>query len=82
MFCAGITAEDVSAVANNFLLSNSCVLSAIEPRKQATVSAADLKLTADKVQSLEDSQKLLPWDEEDLPDKIVPQEPTPGFLFP
>lgn len=63
----------------NFGATCSCVMKIVEPLAHATVE--DLKAVVSKVKALEDEGRILPWDDEHVPDEIVHDKPSPGCLF-
>lgn len=71
-----ISSLDVSKYAEKLLTSSSCVIKAIEPQVSAKVD--DLKSVVLKVNSLEEAKQVPPWDEEHIPEEIVPVKPNPG----
>eukprot|EP00249_Psilotum_nudum_P022861 c28663_g1_i1 orf=451-3468(-) len=73
-----ITAAEVSKVAEHYSTTCSCVIKIVEPHAHATLD--DLKAVVLKVQSLEKCAAILPWQEEQIPDEIVANKPTPGYV--
>jgi hypothetical protein len=76
MHLTEITSAEVSKIAENYRTTCSCVIKTVEPRSWTTHE--DLKAIVSKVQALEDSQAILPWEEEKIPEEIVEAKPTPG----
>ncbi|KAL3747335.1 hypothetical protein ACJRO7_016163 [Eucalyptus globulus] len=73
-----ISSLDVSKYVEKLLTSSSCVIKAIEPQVSARVD--DLRSVVLKVNSLEEEKQIPPWDEELIPEEIVPVEPNPGYI--
>ncbi|KAK6944867.1 Peptidase M16, N-terminal [Dillenia turbinata] len=73
-----ISAAEVSKYAEKFRASCGCVIKTIEPRAIAAVD--DLKSVVLKVNALEEERKILPWDDEHIPDEIVTVKPIPGSV--
>lgn len=48
----------------------------MEPRSAATVD--DMRNIVSKVNSLEEENMIVPWDEEKIPEEVVNEKPTPG----
>ena len=71
-----ITSAEVSKIAENYHTTRSCEIKTVEPRSWTTHE--DLKAIVSKVQALEDSRAILPWEEEKIPEEIVEIKPTPG----
>jgi hypothetical protein len=76
MHLTEITSAEVSKIAENYRTTCSCVIKTVEPRSWTTHE--DLKAIVSKVQALEDSQVILPWEEEKIPEEIVETKPIPG----
>lgn len=73
-----ISAAEISRFAENFRTSCSCLIKTVEPRACATVE--EVKGIVSKVQALEESGNIPPWDEEHIPDEIVASKPDPGEI--
>eukprot|EP01018_Ginkgo_biloba_P031588 Gb_11763 [translate_table: standard] len=73
-----ILAAEVSRFAENFRTTCSCVIKTVEPWARATIE--EVKAIVSKVQALEDSGKIPPWDDEHIPDEIVAKKPDPGDI--
>ncbi|KAL5986243.1 hypothetical protein ACLOJK_014576 [Asimina triloba] len=74
-----ISAAEVSKFAMNFHTAHSCVIKTVEPHSCATVD--DLKAAVLKINSLEEERKILPWDDEHIPEEIVTTTPDPGNIL-
>ncbi|EXB38800.1 putative zinc protease pqqL [Morus notabilis] len=73
-----ISASDLSKYAEKLRTSCSCVIKTIEPRAFAVVD--DLKNVVSKINNLEKENKILPWDEDQIPEEIVTLKPNPGYV--
>ncbi|KAJ7536029.1 hypothetical protein O6H91_12G054400 [Diphasiastrum complanatum] len=73
-----ITAAEVAKFADYYSTACSCVIKTVEPRARATLE--DLKAVVAKVEALELSGAIAPWNEDYIPDEIVDRKPTPGFV--
>ncbi|KAJ0986521.1 hypothetical protein J5N97_004877 [Dioscorea zingiberensis] len=72
-----ISPAEVSKYAANFCTSCSCVIKIVEPRACARLE--DLKAAVSKVNALEESRHISPWDDEHVPEEIVGEKPIPGW---
>ncbi|KAJ0986491.1 hypothetical protein J5N97_004847 [Dioscorea zingiberensis] len=73
-----ISPAEVSKYAANFCTSCSCVIKIVEPRACARLE--DLKAAVSKVNALEESRHISPWDDEHVPEEIVGEKPIPGSI--
>lgn len=79
VFCAEISAAEVTRIAEYYHTKCNCVIKTLEPRARATEK--DLRAVVAKVQALESQGDIAPWDEEHIPDSIVDKVPIPGQDF-
>ena len=71
-----IFAPEVSKFAEQLLTTCSCIIRTIEPH--VTANEDDLKTIVAKVTEMERQGNIATWNEQNLPDAIVKQLPTPG----
>lgn len=71
-----ITAEEVQKVAEHFNTTCSCTIKTTEPHAIANVEA--LKAVVAKVAEMERQGDIATWEEENIPDVLVKELPTPG----
>ena len=68
----------MAAISHEFRSSNSFVLKAIESSTKGTVTLDSLRSIVQKVEEMEASGSIAPWEEESLPEDIVSPKPVPG----
>ncbi|KAH9303201.1 hypothetical protein KI387_014784, partial [Taxus chinensis] len=73
-----ISVAEVSEFAKYFRTSCSCVIKTVEPLSCTTVE--EVKATVSRVQIVEDTGNIPPWEEEHIPDEIVTRKPEPGDI--
>ncbi|XP_020265173.1 zinc protease PQQL-like isoform X2 [Asparagus officinalis] len=73
-----ISSMEVSRFAMKFCTACSCVIKIVEPQARATLE--DLKAAVLKVNALEEERSIPPWDDENVPEEIVVDKPTPGGI--
>ncbi|KAG0559726.1 hypothetical protein KC19_10G125800 [Ceratodon purpureus] len=73
-----ITAEEVQKVAEHFNTTCSCTIKTTEPHAIANVEA--LKAVVAKVAEMERQGDIATWEEENIPDVLVKELPTPGVI--
>jgi hypothetical protein len=71
-----ITAAEVTKVVEYFSTTCSCVIKTIEPR--AIANEEDFKAIVAKVTEMERQGNIATWEEENIPDVLVKELPTPG----
>ncbi|BAB09891.1 zinc protease PQQL-like protein [Arabidopsis thaliana] len=73
-----ISASDVSRYSEKLRTSCGCVIKSMEPKSAATID--HMRNVVSKVNSLEEEKMIAPWDEENIPEEIVSEKPTPGDI--
>ncbi|EFH42422.1 peptidase M16 family protein [Arabidopsis lyrata subsp. lyrata] len=73
-----ISASDVSKYSEKLRTSCGCVIKSMEPKSAATID--DMRNVVSKVNSLEEEKMIAPWDEEKIPEEVVSEKPTPGYI--
>ncbi|CAL5215055.1 unnamed protein product [Lathyrus oleraceus] len=73
-----ISALEVSKCSEELRTSCSCVIKTIEPRTFAVFD--DLKNVVKKVNILEEEGRISSWDDEHIPEEIVPTKPNVGHV--
>lgn len=76
VFPTDISALEVSKCSEKLRTSCSCVIKTIEPRAFAAFD--DLKNVVKKVNIHEEEGRISPWDDEHIPEEIVPTKPNVG----
>lgn len=76
LYPSDISALEVSKCSEKLRTSCSCVIKTIEPRAFAVFD--DLKNVVKKVNILEEEGRISSWDDEHIPEEIVPTKPNVG----
>lgn len=71
-----ISAAEVSKIAEHFVTSNNCVIKTTEPHVVA--DQEELKAIVANAREMELQGNIAPWNEENLPEVIIKDLPTPG----